>query len=301
MSEPTSAAAPGRLALYLRLGRVSNLPTVWSNCLAGLILAGAAPRLLPLVLLMFALTLFYTGGMLLNDAFDVEFDRTFRPERPIPSGQIAATEVYAVGFLALVLGGLALALPAWAAGAAPRPAALLGGGLLAGVIVYYDWRHKRDPLSPLVMALTRGLVYFIAAAGVAWPLGAAVWGGIAAMLGYLIGLTYAAKQENLAEVRNLWPLVFLAAPFVYTLPLLRAGVVPALLWAMFAAWVLYALSYLLRRRGRSIPRAVVSLIAGISLLDAALIAQAQPGSPWAWAAVAAFGLTLFLQRYVPGT
>jgi 4-hydroxybenzoate polyprenyltransferase len=45
---------------------------------------------------------------------------------------------------------------------------------------------------------------------------------------------------------------------------------------------------------------VVSLIAGIALLDAVLIAAA--GAPGiAWLAVAGFVLTLGLQRLVPGT
>ena len=45
------------------------------------------------------------------------------------------------------------------------------------------------------------------------------------------------------------------------------------------------------------PRAVISLIAGISLLDAVLIAAA--GAPGlAWLAVLAFLLTLALQRAV---
>lgn len=30
-------------AVALRLGRVSNLPTVWTNALAGIALAGASP------------------------------------------------------------------------------------------------------------------------------------------------------------------------------------------------------------------------------------------------------------------
>jgi 4-hydroxybenzoate polyprenyltransferase len=45
---------------------------------------------------------------------------------------------------------------------------------------------------------------------------------------------------------------------------------------------------------------VVSLIAGISLLDALLIAGA--GSPaLAGVALAGFGVTLFFQRYISGT
>ena len=56
---------------------------------------------------------------------------------------------------------------------------------------------------------------------------------------------------------------------------------------------------MLRQRG-DIPRAVVSLIAGISLLDALLIAGS--GLPeLALAALAGFGVTLFFQRYIAGT
>jgi 4-hydroxybenzoate polyprenyltransferase len=37
------------------------------------------------------------------------------------------------------------------------------------------------------------------------------------------GLTYAARQESLDRVGNLWPLVLLAAPMVLALPALREG------------------------------------------------------------------------------
>ena len=51
------------LSTFLKLGRVSNLPTVWSNTLAGVILAGAV-GLNPFVLLLaLAMTLAYIGGM----------------------------------------------------------------------------------------------------------------------------------------------------------------------------------------------------------------------------------------------
>ncbi len=77
----------------LVLGRVSNLPTVWSNCLAGWLLGGGGHGLDFLILLLGA-SLLYVGGMFLNDAFDQEFDRVSRRERPIPSGQIDAAEVW---------------------------------------------------------------------------------------------------------------------------------------------------------------------------------------------------------------
>ena len=71
------------LTPYLLLGRVSNLPTVWTNTLAGATLAGAAVTPGRLVLLAAAFSLLYTGGMYLNDAFDREVDARERPERPI--------------------------------------------------------------------------------------------------------------------------------------------------------------------------------------------------------------------------
>lgn len=55
------------------------------------------------------------------------------------------------------------------------------------------------------------------------------------------------------------------------------------------------------RRGRvNIPRAVVSFIAGISLLDGLLIAGTGAPGAAVWG-VGGSGLTLVLQRYVRGT
>ena len=108
------------LAVALRLGRVSNLPTVWTNALAGIVLAGghvADPRTLPLIV---ALSLFYVAGMYLNDAYDAEIDARERPERPIPSGRVGAETVFTAGFAMMALG---LALLAWTGyGAATGPA-----------------------------------------------------------------------------------------------------------------------------------------------------------------------------------
>ena len=97
------------LTPYLLLGRVSNLPTVWTNTLAGCALAGAAVGPGRLALLALAFSLLYTGGMYLNDAFDRESDARERPERPIPSGRIGARPVFAIGFALLAAGVLGVA------------------------------------------------------------------------------------------------------------------------------------------------------------------------------------------------
>ena len=82
-----------KLGVWLRLGRVSNLPTVWSNVLAALALSGGLSQAagipaLHVALLAAAFSLFYVGGMYLNDAFDRHIDARERPQRPIPSGQV---------------------------------------------------------------------------------------------------------------------------------------------------------------------------------------------------------------------
>src|SRR5882762_7455244 len=104
--------APSQRQPYWRtlliLGRVSNLPTVWSNCLAGWLLSGGGAWG-NFALLGIAATCLYLGGMYLNDAFDAQFDEQHRPERPIPSRAIGVQEVWIWGF-GWLGGGLACLL-----------------------------------------------------------------------------------------------------------------------------------------------------------------------------------------------
>ncbi len=83
----------------LVLGRVSNLPTVWTNTLAGVVLAGGTVGDTRVAVLLVAFSLCYVAGMFLNDAFDREFDREHRSERPIPAGRVTATVVFSLGFI----------------------------------------------------------------------------------------------------------------------------------------------------------------------------------------------------------
>ena len=281
-----------KLRTALRLGRVSNLPTVWSNTLAGAVLAGASGFGPEFAVMLLAFSLFYTGGMFLNDAFDAAFDAAQRPERPIPSGEVSGREVFGTGY-GMMAGGVALL--AWI-GVAPA----LAGLTLATAITYYDWNHKGNVFSPVVMGICRVLVVVGAGLCTTLALPAALWIGAALMLCYLIGLTYVAKQENLGKVENLWPLAFLAAPVAYGAWLALSQPVVGLFWLLFSGWMLVALWFLRRRAKGDIARAVVSLIAGISLLDAMLIAGT--GSvALAGLALAGFGVTLFFQRYIAGT
>lgn len=287
-------------SVALALGRVSNLPTVWTNALAGVVLAGGSASDARVPWIVLAVSLCYVAGMYLNDAFDRQFDARHRPERPIPSGAVSARTVFTAGFGMLAAG---VALLAWlgfgpAQGTGWPP--FVAGVALAAAIVWYDLHHKGNPASPLLMGLCRALVYVAAACVVVARPPVAVFVGALLLLSYLIGLTYVARQEHLGRVANLWPLLFLALPLAWTARAAVEGGFVAVLWLLLAAWLLYALSFLWRRRAGDVPRAVGHLIAGICLWDALVIVDA--GQPaLAGLALGLFGLTLLLQRFVAPT
>lgn len=276
----------------LRLGRVSNLPTIWSNVIAAVSLGAVSAPERDIVLAALAMSLLYVGGMYLNDAFDRDIDARERPSRPIPAGEAPAQTVFCIGFGLLAAGiGLLAVL---------RPMAGLVGLILAGTIVLYDWHHKGNLLSPVLMGLCRALVY----AGAATVLAKAFWIpvllGAAALFLYVTGLTLAAKQERLERVTNFLPFVLVAAPLAIYAPAIVNAWPAALAAAALLVACLYA-GYLLKRRDPGdVGSAVGLLIAAIALVDA--LAAASTGAVSAALLCAAFFvLTLVLQRHVPGT
>jgi 4-hydroxybenzoate polyprenyltransferase len=121
-----------------------------------------------------------------------------------------------------------------------------------------------------------------------------------ALLCHLIGLTYIAKQEHLDRIGSLWPLGFLAVPVLYGAWLATAVPAAAVPLALYVGVLVFALNLLRRRARGDVPRAVVTLIAGMSVLDGVVLAGAGHLLA-AVLAVAAFGFTLLLQKWVSGT
>ena len=286
-------------SVALRLGRVSNLPTIWTNVLAAAVWLGASPVRPATLALMLAMSLFYVAGMYWNDAFDAAHDRDHRPSRPIPAGLASVATVFGLG-AAMAAAGLAILLWLGLRSGGTGPAGPLGGAALIGAILVYDVWHKGNPAGPILMALCRVLVYVTVAATLTGGLSRGVEAIAAVAFCYLVGLTYAAKQEDLKQPGRLWPLIFLAAPFAWGVPVLAGLPAGAAIYVALLAAVVYALSHMVRPGRANIPRVVSVLLAGICLLDALFIGAA--GRPML-AGVAALGfvLTLLLQRSIPGT
>jgi hypothetical protein len=290
-AQPIASASPmtasARLAGWLTLARVSNSPTVASDVLAGAALAGALEPSGSIALLVIAMVVFYTAGMLLNDVCDFRWDLTHRPDRPLVQGVVARSAAASATLALFVLGSALL----WLVG----PRAFLSGLILIGFIVLYDVWHKGNPLSPLVMAACRLLVYVTAFATFAWP---PTWMLLVAgslLAAHLVGLTAIAKSESRPTVTGYWPAALLCLPPLYFLTQ-----VPVLA-ILEAAWVGYCIRFVYRRTERRIGAAIARLIAGISLVDLLVLAAVGAPPPLLALALFAFGLTLLLQRYVEGT
>lgn len=278
---------------WLELARISNLPTVWTNVTAAWLLAGGPWQDATLGWLILAGSLLYTGGMILNDAADVRFDREHRKERAIPSGRVSLTSAWAAG-LGMVVGGGILA---WLQTAA-SPLLILA---LIAAIVAYDLYHKPWPGAVWVMGACRVFLFLVAASAVIghsqsssekglgqMPEG--VWMAALVLGAYIVGLTMVARLESkkgtVSPLHSLFAKTLLCSPgLLATVFWLQHGnwklisilgdlspLVPAVLILAFFGTVFLAIR-LMKQGGPAIGRAVGILLAGIAVVDALAVMQ----------------------------
>lgn len=282
-----------RLRTLSVLGRVSNLPTVWSNCLAAWVLSGGG-EWKKFALVLASGSSLYLGGMFLNDACDAEFDRRHRQDRPIPKGSIARGEVWAWG-LALLLAGVLLAIPL---GGRALECALT---LLAAIVAYDLW-HKRHPFTVGLMAGCRALLYLLAGIAAAGTVSNHLMEAAAGMAAYILGISLLARHESSTNRPPKWPMLLLAMPVVPaalhtssdTFAATAIGVV------LFAIWLAFALGPLRSAKPQT-GRAVERLLAGIVLADGLQIFSVAPSWTYAMLLAVLLGFMLSLQRRIPST
>jgi hypothetical protein len=249
---------------WLELARISNLPTVWTNTLAAWLLSGGSVTDIRLLWITLGASLLYTGGMIINDAADIAFDRQHRPERPIPSGRIALRWAWRVGLIFLLCGA---SMMVGRGGANPAVTITLALTILA-----YDLYHKPWSGSVLLMGACRTLLYLAAAS----PLLANPWSGPALLPGlalgaYIVGLSLIARQEAKpasTPKSSSWPLILLLiSPAL--LNLYSSGLsIPSVLPIIFLSWISHTITSLRANPPQSIGPAVGKLLATIAWVDA---------------------------------
>jgi 4-hydroxybenzoate polyprenyltransferase len=196
------------IKVYLALFRVSNLPTVWSNVLTALLLCGETFSWTSALVLLISLSLIYCGGMALNDICDLEIDIQKRSSRPIPSGMITSALAKRVTVLLFISAfSILCALP-------HATAAATATCVLVGLIVLYDRYHKGNPLSVLLMAGCRFMVYMVSVVGMTGRVTIPVFLVALCQFSYIILLSGMARYENRLPRGFSFPLI----------PLLLAGI-----------------------------------------------------------------------------
>ncbi|BDA68846.1 hypothetical protein CAL7716_030120 [Calothrix sp. PCC 7716] len=187
-----------RVWAYLQLMRPANVITAWADILAGVAASGfittfyeeveqgvILSNLLPLGYLLIATSCLYSGGVVLNDAFDSSLDALERPERPIPSGRASRQGAFLVGGLLLCIGILFACLVSLSS------AILAASTAIAAVL--YDAFGKHHPFwGPLNMGVCRGANLL---------LGVSIVSGMVSNYWFLalIPITYIAAITNLSR------------------------------------------------------------------------------------------------------
>lgn len=278
----------------LVLGRVSNLPTVWTNVLAAGFLstsvAGISLNWLTLIVVAAAMSLLYVGGMYLNDAIDADWDKQHQVKRPITEELVSRTLVYwcSAGFLLsgyLILVWLSLSSGAFLA--------LISATCLLLAIFFYNLWHKHFPISRLLMGACRGGVYTTTALILAYDLGGIIGPAILLTL-YIAGVTFLAKFEHTGHEGER-PL--LAIALLFSIVLLPVLIPLNLVTVAISLFLLFQMARLLDWQGikfadpmKSVP--IGPLLGLIPIIDAVLLAAAQQ---W-WLSVVCILLYIQLPR-----
>ncbi len=282
-----------RLRAYVELARASNLPTIFTQTAAGIALAAPSFKVADCVLLGGGFSCAYSGGMFLNDAFDWKHDVRARPDRPIPSGRVMPYDAFRAGGTLLATGAVAIVADGALHGHALL--AFIGALALVTAIVVYDAWHRENAAAPLVMGACRALVYLCAAYALAGRASIDAGTAAVAMLVYVAGLSEISRAPRLSPLSLA---MLLVAPFLLAALAGSARDVGALAFVVLLG-LLTAIALLRAARGDS-KRATVLLLAGMSLVDAVILARFGHFA-LAMCAAALVPITKALQRVVRGT
>ena len=307
MSSPT---VKSRLTSWLELCRISNLPTIWTNVLAGSAIAwgfgwravykdGSAfvpeYRWDMAIIIGFAMSLFYVAGMALNDLADAAIDKIERPGRPIPSGRISPAA--ALNFI-ITCFAIGLVIIWW-----HQPGAMVFALLLLVMIMAYDFTHKVFPGAVLFMGACRSLVILIAATGAADSHFNRVALPLAVIMGiYIVVITIIARGETEDRIgHRKWLAVvmpvMLLAMFAIVRPLDWKA--PALGAFILSLWLAQPVRYVFSQPPQTM-KAILCWLSGICLIDAYILTLLG-ALPMALTACACFVLTAWGHRKIMGT
>ena len=252
------------LAVF-ELCRVSNLPTVISNCVAGSLVAEGILGL-DLIFVLIGASLVYSGGMVMNDAVDFRYDKKFKKDRPIVSSKISLFSSWQLAILFLVSGSVFLGIGStsyfWVA-------------LLIVSIIFYNVIHKKFGITIYVMGFCRSLLYFIAGYTLSLSNSVILW-GLALGL-YTAGITLVARGEDTDQKVKMIGIILLTAPVFLSIycSLVSLNLIVPIIFSSSAliVLILYSLRIINSENPGKIGKAVSLLIAGMCIVDSMAVSS----------------------------
>lgn len=185
---------------FIELCRISNLPTVWTNVTASIVLSGAGFSWSAFLLLAGSMSLFYSGGMCLNDICDASVDKTGKPFRPIPSDRISINKASLFTILLFLTGFVMLLF-------IPYTRAVYAGLILLIFIVVYDKYHKSHSFSVILMASCRLMIFIVSCIAVTGKVGMLAAGAGFVQFVYTLIISMVARHENTRRKEYSLPVV----------------------------------------------------------------------------------------------
>ncbi len=311
----------------LATGRVSNLPTILTNCLvANIIIWQTNPayghkQFIPdtsfycsFIISFIVACGFYLGGCFLGDALDANFDRDHKPERPIPSNILSQRTVLAIA-IGIILAALALLictltsfhqLPADIS-SLTHPLTATSGLLLS--IILYSILHKKSAYFslPLIGLCRFFLILFSASialthlklsANLTAPVLQPLYLYASAVGIYTICFASVARSESNNKRINAAPALralMLALPFLSLYHDTRFHLLFLICLALYALWSLSAFVFINKNKAIFVSRS----LAGFCLLDACIVSIWDLRSTMV--CLASFAIALLLQKFSPAT
>ncbi len=327
-----------KIKALLATGRISNLPTVWCNCLAAaLILFHQSekgfqdfiqqPWSQPLshiaIFLVVISSCFYVGGCFMGDYYDRKFDAKHKPERPIAAGILNKKIVLIIGMALMFFAFLGSSfLPNLFIEEYRLVHSQLPTMFLLFSINWYSQFHKKSlfvglpliglcrffliifsaAISTLILGIIKGPIDYAYLDTPPYFIFSIILYASAVSLYTICFASVARTESSDSQItwRNILRYTMLSLPFVALIS--KADFYGNYLaMAALIAFAIYAL-WLLRAfqfLEKNKGLYVSKCLAGFCLLDACFVAQ----FGWVWVVIclALFGLSLLLQKVAPAT
>lgn len=253
---------------YLQLLRIPGIFTAISNVVMGF-LVSQTPTTNPVLLLplMVSSGLLYSSGMVLNDYFDYQIDKTQRPTRPIPSGKIRRQSALILGIIFMSGANIA--------GFFVSIQAVLLTVTISGLILLYNMKIKHiATIGIFALCLIRVLNVYLGFTAIGFSLNPALVSLPLAFLVASIGVLSRVETESVTSKTTILNLIMIGLSVVSLLMIASQNEKYDYLmfFSLFIGLISFSVLKFNKKTSTAIQNKITHQLLSIIFLDATLIA-----------------------------